>query len=106
MEETPVNRISTAMLEWGRVPKILLITFFISSSDAGADAGVNSTSQLSIDSLYVSKLNVSKPDPACEVTCISFLIYYTPTAIMLARYVTHMNTQSPGGICYASLEVG
>ena len=31
---------------------------------------------------------------------------YTPTAIMLARYVTHMNTQSPGGICYASLEVG
>ena len=30
---------------------------------------------------------------------------YTPTAIMLARYVTHMNTQSPGGICYASLEV-
>ena len=32
--------------------------------------------------------------------------YYTPTAIMLARYVTNMNTQSPGGICYASLEVG
>ena len=31
---------------------------------------------------------------------------YTPTAIMLARYVTHMNTQSPGGIYYASLEVG
>ena len=33
------------------------------------------------------------------------MICYTPTAIMLARYVTHMNTQSPGGICYASLEV-
>ena len=32
--------------------------------------------------------------------------YYTPTAIMLAKYVTHMNTQLPGGICYASLEVG
>ena len=31
---------------------------------------------------------------------------YTTTAIMLARYVTHMNTHSPGGICYASLEVG
>ena len=31
---------------------------------------------------------------------------YTTTAIMLARYVTHMNTQSPCGICYASLEVG
>ena len=37
---------------------------------------------------------------------ISCNISYTPTAIMLARYVTHMNTQSPGGICYASLEVG
>ena len=31
---------------------------------------------------------------------------YTSTAIMLARYVTHVNTQLPGGICYASLEVG
>ena len=31
---------------------------------------------------------------------------YTPTAIMLTKCVTHMNTQSPGGICYASLEVG
>ena len=36
----------------------------------------------------------------------SNIINYTPTAIMLARYVTHMNTQSPGGICYASLDVG
>ena len=35
-----------------------------------------------------------------------FNINYTPTAIMLARYVTHMNTQFPGGICYSSLEVG
>ena len=34
------------------------------------------------------------------------MINYTPTAIVLARYVTHMNTQSPGGICNASLEVG
>ena len=35
----------------------------------------------------------------------SIFIIYTPTVIMLARY-EHMNTQSPGGICYASLEVG
>ena len=34
------------------------------------------------------------------------ICHYTPTAIMLARYVTHMNTHSSGGICYASLEVG
>ena len=27
----------------------------------------------------------------------------TPTAIILARYVTHMNTQSPVGMCFASL---
>ena len=26
--------------------------------------------------------------------------------MLAARYVTHMNTQLPGGICYASLEVG
>ena len=42
-----------------------------------------------------------------SVESSSLLLHsYTPTAIMLARYVTHMNTQSPGGICYASLEVG
>ena len=34
------------------------------------------------------------------------ILFYTPTVIMLARHVTHMNTVSPGGICYASLEVG
>ena len=53
----------------------------------------------------------------CRSKCISFgrskfrrqshmyIFIYTPT-VVLAWYVTHMDTQLRGGICYASLEVG
>ena len=57
-----------------------------------------SNKEFTSEACCVSSLNLPSKKQICNA--------YTPTAIMLARYVTHMNTQSPGGICYASLEVG
>ena len=37
------------------------------------------------------------------VTCLYF---YTPTAVIFAGLVTHMNTQKPGWYGHASVEVG
>ena len=61
----------------------LLITFCISSSEAGA----NFTRQLSIDNLSESNLNVSKPDPACEA--LSFL---KPCILSMKKSLKHCSS--------------
>ena len=59
-----------------------------------------------IPSFLVQVFTIQLKNNLSKFLAEGFNVHYTTTAIMLARYVTHMNTQSRGGTCYASLEVG